>query len=50
MPRHLIGFWCLALNLFERAKVNVGFRIAERTDRRVLLGDDLIEAIKESLT
>jgi hypothetical protein len=40
--------WCLAVNLFEHAKVNVGFRLAERTDRRVLLGDDLIEAVRKA--
>jgi hypothetical protein len=39
------GVWSLAVNLFEHARLRVGFMLAERQDRRVLEGDALIDAI-----
>lgn len=42
----MIRIWCLAVNLYEHAKVNVGFRIAERQERREVSGEFLIAKIK----
>lgn len=33
-------------NLYQHFQLNRGFRVAERSDRRVLSGEALIDAIK----
>lgn len=39
-------FWLLG-NLYEHWQLNRGFRIADRRQRRVQFGEDVIEALRE---
>jgi hypothetical protein len=39
--------WLLAVNLYEHWQLRRGFRVADRQQRRLVCGEDVIEALRE---